>query len=103
MTGIELKNLLIEKNIVLSDVANTLGYSRQNFNSKLKGKDLGVSFVLEVCNAVNISLYTLLNLEEKSVKTREMNEPTYKDKYLNLLEDYRKLSDRLTDCLDKRK
>ena len=103
MTGEELSIKIKSFNIGNAELAALLKISPQALNSKLNASDVKVSFIIDLARVTNKSVYEWLDETEPPTYVGEKSIDDYKDKYLNLLEDYRKLSDRLTDCLDKRK
>lgn len=71
MTGEELRQKLQNYNIPLRQVAIAMGITEQDFQSKLKAKDLKVSFVMSVAKAINKSVYCLIEDEQPNVQTKK--------------------------------
>lgn len=63
MTGEELRQKLQTYGIPLRQIAISMGITEQDFQSKLKAKDLKVSFVVSVAKAINKSVYSLIDDE----------------------------------------
>ena len=63
MSGEELRQKLQCQGIPLRQIAIAMGITEQDFQSKLKAKDLKVSFVISVSKAINKSVYTLIDDE----------------------------------------
>ncbi len=63
MSGDELKEWLKKQGIELTDLANKLNISKQNLNSKLKIKDVGIGLVKDIANTVNKSVYEIIDSE----------------------------------------
>ncbi len=61
MTGEELRQKLQKYGIPLRQIAISMGITEQDFQSKLKAKDLKVSFVVSVAKAINKSVYSLID------------------------------------------
>lgn len=60
VTGEELKTKLKTLNIELSQLATSMGISKQNLNSKLKTSDIGIGFLQDISNSVNKTIYQLI-------------------------------------------
>src|ERR1700744_809352 len=54
-------------------LADLLGISEQHFYSKIGAKDIKVSFLLQIAEVTNTSIYYLLDLKPEPVQ--EVNEP----------------------------
>lgn len=63
MSGEELRQKLQCQEMPLRQIAIAMGITEQDFQSKLKAKDLKVSFVISVSKAINKSVYTLIDDE----------------------------------------
>jgi hypothetical protein len=63
MSGEELRQKLQCQDMPLRQIAIAMGITEQDFQSKLKAKDLKVSFVISVSKAINKSVYTLIDDE----------------------------------------
>ena len=63
MSGEELRQKLQCQGMPLRQIAIAMGITEQDFQSKLKAKDLKVSFVISVSKAINKSVYTLIDDE----------------------------------------
>ena len=70
MTGDALKNKLKGYEVSLTELAETLGITKQNLNSKFKSSDVGISFITDVAKAVNKSVYELIEVSlDERMKT----------------------------------
>lgn len=76
MTGEDLRQKLQEHGMPLRQIAISMGITEQDFQSKLKAKDLKVSFVVSVAKAINKSIYELIDDEtsklQQSISTPEI-------------------------------
>ena len=63
MSGEELRQKLQCQEMPLRQIAIAMGITEQDFQSKLKAKDLKVSFVISVSKAINKSVYALIDDE----------------------------------------
>ena len=63
MSGEELRQKLQCQEMPLRQIAIAMGITEQDFQSKLKAKDLKVSFVISVSKATNKSVYALIDDE----------------------------------------
>ncbi|WP_158728616.1 hypothetical protein [Flavobacterium sp. I-STPA6A] len=104
MNGNILKEKLQLIDIQFVDISKKLSISPQSFQSRLKSKDISISFLVEICKAVNKSPYYFLKGTEyenyfKLDQIGEVLEPSYnyanskdfdliksKDKIIELLE-----------------
>ncbi|WP_062060076.1 hypothetical protein [Aquimarina longa] len=67
MTGEYLRNKIIMSGYQQVEVAERLGISAQHLESKLKAKDIKVSFLLDVARVINKNIYYFLpDLEKKN-------------------------------------
>lgn len=66
MSGEELRQKLQCQEMPLRQIAIAMGITEQDFQSKLKAKDLKVSFVISVSKAINKSVYALIDDEVSS-------------------------------------
>lgn len=89
MTGEELRLKLQKYGIPLRQIALSMGITEQDFQSKLKAKDLKVSFVSSVALAINKSVYELIDdnrpaKEEScsSTKVRLLHHPKVVEKLI---------------------
>lgn len=60
MTGIELKKILRIHGLTASEVARSLGMSRQNFATKLTSQDLKIGFLERVAAVTDIPLSDMI-------------------------------------------
>ena len=63
MSGEEVRQKLQCQEMPLRQIAIAMGITEQDFQSKLKAKDLKVSFVISVSKAINKSVYALIDDE----------------------------------------
>lgn len=60
MDGAIVKELLLSDGYQLVDIASKLNITPQDLQSKLRSKDLKTSFLVEISNAINKSVYYFL-------------------------------------------
>ncbi len=87
MTGEFLKEKIKSSGFQQVEVASKLGISPQSLESKLKSKDIKVSFLLKVAKAINQSIYYFLD---------ELDNEFFIKNYLNPDEDTSKASKAVT-------
>lgn len=73
MSGKDLFDRLKKMGFKATQLAEMLHISEQHFYSKVGAKDIKVSFLLQVADATNTSVYSLLDL--KPEPDQEVNEP----------------------------
>lgn len=71
MDGAKVKNILLSNGFQLNEVAEIIGITPQDLQSKLRSKDLKSSFLVELSNAINKSVYFFLNSAEIKPKVQE--------------------------------
>ena len=52
----EIKKILIDKDMTVSDLAEELGTSKQNLNIKLKRKDMMLSYLNKILNVLRFKI-----------------------------------------------
>ena len=52
----EIKKILIDKDMTVSDLAEELGTSKQNLNIKLKSKDMMLSYFNKILNVLGFKI-----------------------------------------------
>lgn len=75
MKGTDVQNVLKKHQKNLSAIADEMGLSRQNLNSKLKGQDLGTIFLLKLSKAAKIPYVEFLPNEIKEEMQHLAAEP----------------------------
>ncbi len=103
MTGKEIIQKIKSFGYKKIEIAELMGISEQALNSKLKATDVKVSFVQKLAEITNKSVYEWLGTDNSG----QINEPqteynNWKNKYYDLLEDYKAVSDKLNDCLESK-
>jgi plasmid maintenance system antidote protein VapI len=73
VSGKDLFERLKKMGFKAAQLAELLNISEQHFYSKVGAKDIKVSFLLQIAEATNTSVYHLLDLQPES--DREVNEP----------------------------
>ena len=61
----EIKKILIDKEMTVSDLADNLGTSKQNLNTKLKRKDMMLSYFIKILNVLGYKIKIVKNDEEQ--------------------------------------
>lgn len=68
MDGLKVKKKLLDSGFQLNEIADKIGITPQDLQSKLRSKDLKTSFLIEISNAINKSVYFFIN--DSSVKPK---------------------------------
>ncbi|WP_438711300.1 hypothetical protein ACSTS3_22615 [Aquimarina muelleri] len=82
MTGEYLRTKIISSGYQQVEVAEKLGITPQNLESKLQAKDIKVSFLLDVARAINKNIYYFVSefLEENNSNEEEISNKTKNEK-----------------------
>jgi len=104
MTGKEIVQKIKSFGYRKVEIAELMGISEQALNSKLKSSDIKVSFVQKLAEITNKSVYEWLSPDSNMNMTEAHTDynNNWKEKYYNLLEDYKAVSDRLNGCLENK-
>lgn len=94
MSGQEIRDLLLDNDIVLADLAKKLGISPQALNSKLNAKNISVEFVEDISKAINKNVY---NLDHK----KSIKKPNPTELNIEVLNTSLALLNRLVDNLER--
>jgi transcriptional regulator with XRE-family HTH domain len=104
MNGNILKEKLQSIDIQFVDLSRKLNISPQSLQSRLKSKDISISFLVEICKAVNKSLYYFVKGTEyenyfKLEESGEVSEPS--SSYVNSKDlDLIKSKDKIIELLE---
>lgn len=99
MTGKEIVQKIKSFGYRKVEIADLMGISEQALNSKLKTSDIKVSFVQKLAEITNKSVYEWLSPDmEGHISEAKTEYNNWKEKYYDLLEDYKELSDKLNEC-----
>lgn len=102
MEGKKVKEILQKRGLTVAVIASKMGTSRQNLNSKLKGADIGATFLQELAKAANIPLREFIPELEKDAHILADGDTNYnKSLPQNDAEKLRQLDNELTEMKEK--
>lgn len=111
MSGKELKKILADEGINLSQLAHDLGFaSDQRLHSALKAEDVKSGLIESIARATNKSVgffykerLGVLAIDEVAISSNENSITTISERFISLLEKKDEQMDRLLSMLEKSK
>jgi transcriptional regulator with XRE-family HTH domain len=105
MTGEEVRKILLENNVILSDLAIKLGITPQTLNSRFNARNFKEEYVSDIENILGFSLnsFEKTQFQDSSLKQLIINNTKLTESIQVLAETNAKLSNKILELVDKEK